>query len=105
MTDYIHKKKTKNKTKIINLSNKTLRQTEINTLARGLKFTPTASTPNPPEIKDDISEFCRKLRLTEAFIDLNNEDDSIIKNKSNFIPSKGRNKALDDFCNHIQSFP
>eukprot|EP00106_Octopus_bimaculoides_P002063 XP_014769505.1 PREDICTED: uncharacterized protein LOC106868650 [Octopus bimaculoides] len=90
---------------IINLSKKTLSTTKIHILAKGLKFTPTPRRSNINEIKDSIAEFCRKLRLTEALNNYNNEDESLVRNKSNYLPPKGRNKTLDDFCNRIQNFP
>ena len=39
---------------------------QINLLRRGLKFTPTPK-PNTVELKSDIQEFSRKLRLIEFF--------------------------------------
>ena len=39
---------------------------QINLLRRGLKFTPIPK-PNTVELKSDIQEFSRKLRLIEFF--------------------------------------
>ena len=39
---------------------------QINVLRKGLKFTPTPK-PNTAELKSDIQEFSRKLRLIEFF--------------------------------------
>ena len=52
--------------KIINLSSKSLTERQINFLRRELKFTPTPKT-DTIELKSDIQEFTRKLRLTEFF--------------------------------------
>ena len=57
------------------------------------------------EIKDDISKFCRKLRLAEKFYDKGDEDESLVRNKSDYNPPKGRNISLDKFCEHITNFP
>ena len=71
-----------------------------------MKFTPTPRTKNISEVKTDTLEFCRRLRLAENFLDFNEEEDgSIVRNKSNFIPSKEKNKALDTFCDVITKFP
>ncbi|CAG2243424.1 unnamed protein product [Mytilus edulis] len=86
--------------RIINLS-----APEIQILSKGLKFTPTPQTSNYNEVKDDISNFCRKLRLTEELFDKENPDESIVRNKSTYKSSKGKNKALDTFCDHITHFP
>ncbi|CAG2184545.1 unnamed protein product [Mytilus edulis] len=91
--------------RIINLSNLTLSAPEIQILSKGLKFTPTPQTSNYNEVKDDISNFCRKLRLTEELFDKENRDESIVRNKSTYKSSKGKNKALDTFCDHITNFP
>ncbi|XP_029641330.1 uncharacterized protein LOC115216271 [Octopus sinensis] len=95
------------KPKIVNLSNLNLSTPQIKILSRGLKFTPTPQYPNLREIQDDISHFCRKLRLTEEFFDrkTNNNDESMVRNKSNYNPIKGKNKTLDKFCDYISNFP
>ncbi|XP_029656319.1 uncharacterized protein LOC115230243 [Octopus sinensis] len=90
--------------KIINLSKKILSSIQIKILARGLKFIPTPRRSNPNEIKDNTLDFCRKLRLTEALYNYTTEDDSIVKDKSEYHPTTGRNKGLDVFCDHITCF-
>ena len=59
----------------------------MNVLCRVLKFTPTR-LPNKIELKNDVQQFSRKLRLLEFFCE-NNEseeekssDDSIINNQN-----------------------
>ena len=48
----------------------------------------------------------RKLRLKEFFPEYqNNEDDSIVRNKSFFEPPKNRNIALDQFIDITKRFP
>ena len=83
---------------------------QINLLRRGLKFTPTPK-PNTIELKSDIQEFTRKLRLIKFFHseNLDNSQETrqsvsgpLGKNKSNFHPPNNRNKFLDttiDFIN------
>ena len=66
-------------------------------MERGLKFTPT-SERNTAELKTDIQEFNRKLRLLEHFNDNQlSHDHSLIRNKSNFVPPKSTDKYLNRF--------
>ena len=74
-------------------------------MLKGLKFTPTPQHDNTEELRKDLSEFHRRLRLQEYF--LNSEkstNPSIVKNKSNFQPPKGRNDKLEMFINVNESF-
>ena len=87
--------------KIINLSSKNLTETEKNILKKGLKFTPTPSKKDTEELKKDISEFTRKIRLAEFFHNTETNDISIIRNKSDYTPPKKRNPALDTFAENI----
>ena len=70
--------------------------TKVSVLEKGLKFTPTPSRSNSQELKEDVANFNRKLRLLEYFHDREeDEDDSLVKNKSDFVPPKHRNAALE----------
>ena len=74
-----------------------------------MKFTPTPK-PNNSELKEDISAFGRKLRLLEYFADdegniTHETSEDIVRNKSNFVPPRGRDAALDQFIEQVQSFP
>ena len=71
-----------------------LNESEIQILQKGAKFTPTPNR-NKEELKSDVSEYCRKLRLKEYFHNKDNEDESIVRNKSSFCPEKDRNDTLD----------
>ena len=74
-------------------------------LKKGLKFTPTP-TANTKELEMDIHKFCRKLRLVEFFVDKEPEDDgSLARNKSKFIPKKGRNRHLVDYIDSVNKHP
>ena len=75
---------------------------QIKILEKGLKFTPTPQ-PNNIELKKDIRDFTRKLRLLEYFSDTDNEndDDSILKNKSNFCPGRNLNNTLDKIIDSL----
>ena len=52
--------------KIFNLSKKTLSRYQVNILLGGLKFKPTPKR-NIIQLKSDIHNYTRKLRLTEFF--------------------------------------
>lgn len=86
-------------TKIINLSRKQLTDTEQKILEKGLKFTPTPEKENSQELKEDLFEFERKLRLAEYFFGTEDPDISIVRNESNFIPPKNRNASLENLQN------
>lgn len=55
---------------ILNLLGIPLSINQIKLLCKGLKYTPTPK----PEIKKDIEDFTRKLRLREFFADENNSN-------------------------------
>lgn len=57
------------------------------------------------EITNDTDAFCRRLRLAEFFLDTDNDDESIVSNKSDFMPPKGRNQYLDIFIDTVKTFP
>ena len=76
------------KPKIINMSSRELSSNEIKLLKKGLKFTPIPRR-NETELKTDIQEFGRELRLLEHFDNHQQEqENSLIINKFNFVPPK-----------------
>ena len=97
--------KTKPDIQIVNLSKRTLNMTEIKLLEKGLKFTPTPRISNIPELTKDISEFTRKIRLIEFFDGCEDKDDSLVRNKSNFVPPQGREELLDNFVLNTINIP
>ena len=94
--------------KIINLSSIKLTEVQKNVLSKRLKFTPT-SVENKQELKADIENFTRRLRLIEFFSrdyeDENENDKSIVKNKSNFYPQCNRDKHLDHAVEYLNNLP
>ena len=75
-------------------------------LEKGLKFTPTPLKPNIQELNEDITEFTRKIRLVEYFEGNQDEnDESPVRNKSNWIPPKGRDKDLESFVYNVRNIP
>ena len=74
-------------------------------LKKGLKFTPTPTRGNAEKLTEDVKEFNRKLRLIEYFDGTEDEDISLVRNKSSFTPNPERNAALDKYINTIEEFP
>ena len=73
---------------------------------KGLKFTPTPQRNNALELKEDLYEFTRKLRLLDFFNETDDDaDDSLVKNKSTFIPPKHRNHALERYITNLENTP
>ena len=52
-----------------------------------------------------ISEFTRKVRLVEIFDGCEDEDESLVQNKSNFVPPQGREEILDNFVASTTNIP
>ena len=82
--------------KILNLLGTALSKNQIKLLSKGLKFTQTPK-PNIPEIKRDIGNFTRKLRLRESFADKNDSNknlpdssDSTVRNKCKLNPTRNK---------------
>ena len=95
-----------NDTQIVNLSSRKLTQNETKRSERGLKFTPTPTKPDIQELNEDRMEFTRKDRLVEYFEgneDVN--DQSLVRNKSNWIPPKGRDSDLEAFVTNVTDIP
>ena len=74
-------------------------------LKKGLKFTPTQPKGNAEKLTEDVKEFNIKLMLIEYFDGTEEEDISLVRNKSSFTPNSERNAALDKYINTIQEFP
>ena len=69
---------------------------QVNILLRGSKFTPTPKR-NIIQLKSDIHNYTRKLRLTDFFHNApeNNNLQNLFKTKSHFTPSRNRDRDLD----------
>ena len=52
---------------IINLSNHSLSEAEINLLSKGLKFCPIAPQIDQLQLKEDLKDFCRRMTLKAHF--------------------------------------
>ena len=91
---------------IINLSSYCLSRKQKNILIKDLKHRPTPKR-NITDLKKDVVEFTRKLRLIEMFSseekEIENEVDiSLVKVKSSFHPPRNRNVCLDKTTDFLQ---
>jgi hypothetical protein len=83
---------------VINLSNSLLKSDEINLLAKGLKFIPKPSKPDPKVVEDALANFSRRIKLTHYFEQLRrfyrcDNPHKKFREKSEWTPS---DKHLDD---------
>jgi len=94
---------------VINLSSQKLSNAQYKVLLYSLKFAPTPKENNE-ELRIDIKEFIRKLRLAEIFQgDDENETDQrdkpLFANKSKYNPQRGRDNVLDNYTDYLQNCP
>ena len=54
------------------------------------------------ELKIDLKEFSRKLRLREFFLDTTQES-KLVQNKSSFEPPNQRNQELDEIIDEVKN--
>ena len=60
---------------VVNLSKYKLTKSEISVLSRGLNFCPTPDEPDPGQIRTDLDDLHRRLRLRYHFQD--DDDDTM----------------------------
>ena len=90
--------------RIINLSKRPLTDDETKVLLKGPKFTPTPKQ-NLYELRKDIYEFCRKLRLSEFFYEKTvTERVSVVECKSSFTPERNRDTILDNYVDFLCNY-
>ena len=77
-------------------------------MKKGLKFPPTPKS-NTSELKTDIKEFCRKLRLSERFYkpddDHEHQEIPLVRNKKVWQPPKSEDKLLEQTIQTLHEFP
>ena len=93
------------------LSDIILSTEQIDLLQKGLKFTPNPKI-NINDVKTDLNDFCRKLRLTEFYFkeseEMNSDENkkiNIVMKKGHFHPPIGRDAVLDNYINCLQKYP
>ena len=79
---------------VINLSSSTLSEAEEKLLSKGLNFCPTPTEVNQVEVSQNLTEYYRRLRLSEFFLDLPPTDPEPFRCKSTWVPPKNRVSPL-----------
>ena len=77
---------------VFNLSKRVLSETEIKILEKGLDYAPIQRKINEPKLKNDIEEFCRRMRIKWHFRNEPSENFSEIPSfrpKLSWKPPKG----------------
>ena len=89
---------------VINLSNVDLTEDEVLLLSRGLTFCPTPRHIDWAQIKADINDFSRRLRIKEFFYDNNNCDlePNPFRLKSTWCPPANREPVLDVYIDSVE---
>ena len=80
---------------VVNLSRRELTEGEVSLLSKGLNFCPTPKDLHRFNLRKDINEFIRRIRLEEYFYDGDNvggdfSDVPAFKSKSTWSPERGR---------------
>ncbi len=101
---------------VVNLSSHHLSEAEKSILSKGLKFCPTPHNVNTIELRADITQFTRRLRLKEYFqttAESSDDDESadedsfhqhpLLKRESHFTPPSGRDPALDAYIAAVET--
>ena len=88
---------------VINLSNVTLSHDETQLLARGITFCPMPRQIDWNEVRADINEFSRRMRLLEYFHDFPTHIDlNPLYVKSTWTPPQHRDTTLDAFITAVE---
>ena len=83
----------------MNILNIPLSSDEKDLLSRGLSFCPKPSKIDRFQLKEDIQQFFRRLRLKELFHESEGDNDEIprFRKKSNWTPPCNRDPALETY--------
>ena len=92
--------------RLINLSNAPLSEGEITLLSRGLSFCPRPSKIDGFQLKEDINQFSKRLRLRECFNnpgeDNTNQNKNPSKEISKWTPPVNTDLALEIYITRIK---
>lgn len=112
----IQKEIQRGKKTVLNLSSRTLSSAEFRLLGKGLKYCPKPKRHDQVQLKQDVFEFTRRLRLREYFAAKSSQEDEntddicdnnfeyVKRNtdpKSTFVPPSGRDTSLDFYIDSI----
>ena len=91
---------------VVNLSTVQLSADEISLLSKGLGFCPTPTRLDTFEVKRDLTQFTRRLRLKEYFYNIDDEDEEDrgyvpLRRSSKWTPPVNRDVALETYIKGI----
>eukprot|EP00795_Rhopilema_esculentum_P014500 gene14500-biopygen4278 len=89
-------------TNVVNLSKKELSEDDVSLLSKGLKFCPTPKEIDKAELRADLEEFKRRMRLKWHFKDNNKTEKQLFKNRSNWQPPKN-NLVLENYLSLVEN--
>ena len=88
---------------VVNLSSSSITSAEHKLLSKGLNFCPTPPTVNQTELSQDLTDYYRRIRLQEFFLDSAPMEREPFHVKSNWIPPKNRVPALETYVQVVNS--
>ncbi|KAL9977158.1 hypothetical protein ACROYT_G014536 [Oculina patagonica] len=93
---------------VVNLSKRELSEAEISLLSKGLKFCPTPEKVDVYNLRKDIREFVRQIRLREFFycddeVDGAFSDIPTFRNRSAWCPEKNREMAVEAYVEALEN--
>ena len=92
---------------MVNLSTVDLSEAEVKLLTKGLSFCPTPQKVDWIELKADLEDFSRRLRLKEYFHGRESSnyvsDPNTFKKKNSWTPNKDRDLGLELFIQLLKS--
>ena len=88
---------------VVNLSSRELTEGEVALLSKGLKFCPTPSDLDRYNLRKDINDFIRRIRLQEYFFQGDNvggdfSDFPAFRNRSTWCLDRGREIAIEAYA-------
>ena len=93
--------------RVVNLSSRVLSEAELSVLSKGLKFCPTPEEIDVYQLRKDITEYVRRIRLREFFysdeeVAGNFSDVPAFKKKSTWCPDKNREMVLEAYVLELE---
>ena len=97
---------------VVNLSGVDVSPPELSLLSKGLKFAPKPPRANRFQLKQDLEDFGRRIRLREFFYDPeasddedegNHQEDRKFREKSTWTPPKNRDAAIETYLKAVET--
>lgn len=93
---------------VVNLSSRVLTEAELSVLSRGLKFCPTPEGIDAYQLRKDITEYARRVRLREYFyndetVESDFSETPAFKKKSSWCPKKNREMVLEAYVRELEN--